>query len=157
VRMNMEGLQGLVDEIGPITVQNEIAWNEGKYNFEEGPVDMNGDKTMAFVRMRKKDPSGDFGRTKRHRQVIEAIVKRGASVGSIPKIDSVLNILGNNMATNMDFADMKKMFSGYRDTRKNMETYMMEGSGTKIDGTYYYIVPQGEIGKVHNMIVDFTK
>lgn len=155
VSMNMDGLEDLVDEVGPITVQNEIAWSGDKYDFEKGPVNMDGDKTMEFVRMRKQDPSGDFGRTKRQRQVIEAIVDRGASVGSIPKIDSVLDILGNNMATNMDFADMKKIFSGYRDTRKNSETYMIEGSGTTIDGVYYYMVSDEEIEKVHDMIVNF--
>lgn len=157
VRMNMNGLSGLVDEIGPITVENETSWEDGDYDFPEGSVDMDGDKTMAFVRMRKKDPSGDFGRTKRHRQVIEAIVERGASVGSVPKIDSMLDILGGNMATNMDFDDMKKMFSGYRDTRKDIDTYMMEGSGTNIDGTYYYEIAEDEINKVHDMIVNFAE
>src|SRR5699024_6985009 len=157
VRINMEGLEALVDEIGPITVKNDIAWNDGKYDFPEGHVDMNGDKTMDFVRMRKQDPSGDYGRTKRQRQVIEAIVKRGASVGSIPKIDSVLEILGSNMSTNMDFADMKKMFSGYRDTRHNIETYMLEGSGTTIDGIYYYQVSDEEVAKAHDMIVNYAE
>lgn len=156
VRLNMEGLEALVDEVGPITVQNDRAWSSDNYDFGEGPVDMNGDKTMEFVRMRKQDPDGDFGRTKRQRQVIEGIVERGASVGSVPKIDSVLDILGNNMATNMDFADMKKIFSGYRDTRKNTETYMMEGSGTTIDGIYYYMVSDEEAAKVHDMIVNFA-
>lgn len=28
VRMNMEGLSELVDELGTITVHNEIAWND---------------------------------------------------------------------------------------------------------------------------------
>jgi len=157
VRINMEGLEALVDEIGPITVNNDIAWNDGKYDFPKGPVDMNGDKTMDFVRMRKQDPSGDFGRTKRQRQVIEAIVKRGASVGSIPKIDSVLEILGSNMSTNMDFADMKKMFSGYRNTRHSIETYMLEGSGTTIDGIYYYQVSDEEVAKAHDMIVNYAE
>src|SRR5699024_11228788 len=81
-------------------------------------------------RMRKQDPDGDFGRTKRQRQVIEAIIKRGASIGSVPKINKMINILGNNMSTNMDFADMKKLFNDYRDTRQNIESYMMEGTGT---------------------------
>lgn len=154
VRMNMDGLMELVDELGSITVNNEIAWNDGKYDFTEGPVEMDGEKTMAFVRMRKKDPSGDFGRTKRQRQVVQGIIEKGASVGSITKIDSMIDIFGNNMATNMDFDDMKKIFGGYKDTRKNYKEYMMEGTGQKIDGIYYLIVPNEEVQKVHQMIVD---
>lgn len=152
VRMNMEGLQELVDELGTITVDNEIEWQDGKYNFTKGPIEMDGQQTMAFVRMRKQDPSGDFGRTKRQRQVIEGIVNRGATVGSVPKINSTIDILGNNMATNMDFDDMKKLLTGYKDTRKNVVSYMMEGTGTKIDGVYYMVVSDEEVQKVHGMI-----
>lgn len=154
VRMNMEGLAELVDELGTITVNNEITWNDGTYDFTEGPVEMDGDKTMAFVRMRKQDNSGDFGRTKRQRQVIEGIVDRGASVGSVSKIGGVLDVLGNNMATNLDFEDMKNLFSNYRNVRNNVDTYMVQGSGTTIDGIYYYMVPDEEVQKVHSMIAD---
>lgn len=152
VRMNMSGLQELVDQIGGITVGNDIAWQDGKYDFGFGPTDMDGDKTMHFVRMRKQDPNGDFGRTKRQRQVIQAIVEKGASAGSLTKISGMIDIMGNNMATNMDFDDMKKLFSGYKNTRKNVLNYQMQGSGTKIDGVYYMIVDEDEIAKVHGMI-----
>lgn len=154
VRMNMSGLQELVDQIGGITVGNDIAWKDDKYDFEFGPTEMDGDKTMHFVRMRKQDPEGDFGRTKRQRQVIQGIVDKGASVGSITKIDGMIDILGNNMATNLDFDDMKKLLSGYKDTRKNFVEYQMQGEGSMIDGVYYFIVPEEEISKVHDMIAD---
>ena len=49
VRINMEGLKELVDELGTITVNNEIEWNDGKYEFTKGPVEMDGDKTLAYV------------------------------------------------------------------------------------------------------------
>lgn len=157
VRMNMQGLQEVVDELGTITVDNEIEWNGNKYNFTIGPTEMDGDKTMRFVRMRKQDPNGDFGRTKRQRQVIQAIVDKGASAGSITKIDSMIDILGNNMSTNMDFDDMKKLLAGYKDTRNNFVSYQVKGSGTYIENTngqdiYYYVVSEEEIEKVHGMI-----
>lgn len=152
VRMNMEGLQELVDELGTITVDNEIEWDDGTYDFDTGPMEMDGDKTMSYVRMRKQDPEGDFGRTKRQRQVIEGIIDRGASVGSVTKINSTIDIMGNNMATNLDFEDMQKLLSGYRDTRKNIDSYQMTGSGTRIDGVYYLIVPEEEVEKVHEMV-----
>jgi len=152
VRMNMSGMKELVNQLGGITVNNEIAWKEGKYDFTEGPTDLNGDKAMAFVRMRKQDPDGDFGRNKRQRKVIQGIVDKGASVGSVNKINGVIDILGDNMATNLDFDDMKKLLSGYKDTRKNFTDYQIEGNGTKINGVYYLIVPDEEIAKVQGMI-----
>ncbi|HLR78980.1 MAG TPA: LCP family protein [Bacillota bacterium] len=156
VSMNMQGLQELVDELGTITVNNEIEWNDGTYDFKKGPIEMDGTQTMHFVRMRKQDPEGDFGRTKRQRKVILGIIDRGATVGSIPKINGTIDILGNNMTTNMDFDDMKTLFNGYGDTRNHFTSYMMEGTGTTIDGTYYMIVPEEEIEKVHRMIAEPT-
>lgn len=152
VRLNMEGLRELVDKLGTISVDNEIAWSDEGYDFDVGPVEMDGDKTMAYVRMRKQDPDGDFGRTERQRKVIQGIIDRGASVGSVTKINDYIDVLGNNMATNMDFDDMKKLFNGYRNTRKNIDSYQMQGSGTNIDGIYYLMVPDEEVQKVHDMI-----
>ncbi len=154
VSMNMSGLKELVDQLGGITVNNEIEWQDGKYSFTKGPTDMDGDKAMSFVRMRKQDPEGDFGRTKRQRKVIEGIIDKGASIASIPKISGTIDILGNNMDTNLDFDDMKKLLSGYSNTRSNMENYQMSGSGTTIDGIYYLIVPDEEIEKVKQMIAE---
>ncbi|SFL43328.1 transcriptional attenuator, LytR family [Gracilibacillus orientalis] len=152
VRINMEGLQELVDEVGTITVDNEIEWNDGKYQFTKGPVDMDGEKTLAYVRMRKKDPAGDFGRTDRQRKVIQAIINEGASVANITKVDEVIDIMGNNMSTSLDFDAMKSLLNGYRNTRKNVTSYRMKGSGTTIGGTYYYIVPDEEVTNVRDMI-----
>lgn len=152
VRMNMEGLEELVNQLGTITVYNDITWSDGTYDFGFGPTEMDGNKTMHFVRMRKQDPDGDFGRTKRQRQVIQGIVNKGASVASVPKINGVIDVLGNNMATNMDFADMKSLLSEYSDTRKKFADYQMKGTGTMIDGIYYLMVPDDEVEKVRGMI-----
>src|SRR5699024_3684082 len=73
VTINMDGLVELVNELGTISVSNDVAWSDNQYDFPEGVVELDGDKTMAYVRMRKKDPMGDFGRTTRHRKVIEGI------------------------------------------------------------------------------------
>ncbi len=154
VSMNMEGFKELVDQLGTITVYNDVAWSDGKYDFGFGPTEMDGDKTMSFVRMRKQDPSGDFGRTKRQRQVVQGIVNRGATVGSVTKINGVIDVLGNNMVTNLDFDDMKSLLAGYRNTVKKFEDYQMKGTGTKIDGIYYLIVEDDEIQKVRGMILE---
>ena len=155
VRINMAGFKQLVDELGTITVHNDIAWSDGSYDFSFGPTEMDGDKTMAFVRMRKQDPDGDFGRTKRQRQVIEGIVNEGASVASVTKLNGLIDVLGNNMGSNLEFDDMKTLLADYRNTRKNFVDYQMKGESQKIDGVYYMIVDEEEVQKVHDMIVNF--
>ncbi len=152
VSINMDGLVELVDELGAITIHNDIAWTDKGYDFPEGKLVMDGDQTKAFVRMRKQDPSGDFGRTQRQRKVIEGIINEGAQVGSVPKFSSMMDILGTNMNTNIDFDDMKTLFGSYRDTRRDISEHMIEGSGQTIDGIYYLIVPDEEIQKAHDIL-----
>lgn len=152
VSINMDGLVELVDELGAITIHNDIAWTDKGYDFPEGKLVMDGDQTKAFVRMRKQDPSGDFGRTQRQRKVIEGIINEGAQVGSVPKFSSMMDILGTNMNTNIDFDDMKTLFGSYRDTRRDISEHMIEGSGQTIDGIYYLIVPDKEIQKAHDIL-----
>src|SRR5699024_9874228 len=65
VNINMDGLVELVDELGTITIHNNTECSDKGYYLQEGKLEMDGDKTKAFVRMRKKDPAGDFGRTQR--------------------------------------------------------------------------------------------
>jgi len=145
IRMNMEGLESVVDTLGGITVDNDYEWSEGEYDFPLGDVQMDGKKTMEFVRMRKQDPEGDAGRTKRQRMVLQGIIDKGAKVESVGNINGLIDILGNNMSTNMDFDDMKDLFKNYRDARKNVEEFSLEGEDTRIDGVYYLLVPDEEI------------
>ncbi|QXE01056.1 LCP family protein [Terribacillus sp. DMT04] len=155
--MNMEGLSDFVDAVGGITVNNQLDWiDEGYYkkgyHYAQGEIQLNGPKAMGYVRMRHLDPNGDFGRNARQRQVIQAVIDKGASIKSVNKVDDILGALGNNVKTNMDFSTMTDLFKNYRNVRQNAENYQMQGAGTKIDGVYYYEIPQNERDKVHDMI-----
>ena len=75
-------------------------------------------------------------------------------MASVNKIDDMIDVLGDNMASNMDFDDMKSLLFNYKDVRKNVTSYMMKGNGTKIDGIYYLLVPDEEVAKVHGMIAE---
>ncbi|MCT2534189.1 LCP family protein [Aquibacillus koreensis] len=152
VRVNMEGLAELVDAVGGITIENDIAFQD----FQIGTLQLTGEEALSYVRMRKQDPRGDFGRTERQRKVIQGIIDQGATIGSVTKINDLLGVLGENVATNMDFDDMKNVMFNYKDTRKNFSTYQLQGSGTYIDGIYYMTVTDEEVEKVHNMIVKKT-
>lgn len=153
VEMNMEGLTEFIDELGGITVQNELDWAANGYHYKKGELNLNGKEALGYVRMRKQDPAGDFGRAARQRQVVEAAIDKGANIASIGKINSFIDILGQNMQTNMDFDDMQNLLLNYKDVRRNTTEYMLQGSGKMIDGIYYYLVPNEELQKVHGMIV----
>src|SRR5699024_11767723 len=54
VSMNMTGFEEFIDELGGITVENDMEWNDGTYSFKEGLIDLDGDKASHFVRDRDR-------------------------------------------------------------------------------------------------------
>ncbi|MBT2757239.1 LytR family transcriptional regulator [Mesobacillus foraminis] len=150
LKMNMEGFQEIVDAVGGITVNNDLEFTEGSFHFAKGNIELNGREALAYVRMRKQDPEGDFGRQKRQRQIIQGIIKKGASVGSLTKFDDIFAALGNNVKTNISFEDMLDIQSNYKGAAGNIEQMRIESAGTTIGGIYYGIVSSEEQQRVQN-------
>ncbi len=157
IRINMQGLEELVNAVGGITVDSPIAWHdEGYYKkgyyFKKGTIHLNGAQALGYVRMRHLDPQGDFGRNKRQRLVINAVVNKAMSFNGVAKYQSILNAISNNVETNLTFDDMKTIALNYRPASQNMKTYEVQGQGKIVDKLWYLVVDQKERQKVHTMI-----
>ncbi|MCP3031504.1 LCP family protein [Halobacillus sp. A1] len=154
-RVNMEGLSQLVDSVGGITVNNTRAFQYDGYQFPEGKVQLSGEEALAFVRMRKEDPQGDAGRNERQRQVIQGVINKGASLNIVNQVGDIMEVLGNNVSTNMEFSDMRRLATNYRGAQKETSTYQMSGSSKTSSGMYLIEMSQEEIEKTHKMITNF--
>ncbi|MBL5766340.1 LytR family transcriptional regulator [Heyndrickxia sporothermodurans] len=152
IKVNMEGFEDIVNAVGGVTVNNTLDFSYGGYHFPKGEVNLDGKKALAFVRMRKEDPRGDFGRNDRQRQVIQGVISKGASVSALTKYNDVFETLGKNVETNLTFDEMMSIQKYYKDARHKIEQFQLKGQGTKIGGIYYYIVPQDEKQKAHNRL-----
>ena len=60
--------------------------------FPEGENALNGEKALAYVRMRHEDPKGDLGRNNRQRQVVEALLDKGMNMSTVKNIPSLLTL-----------------------------------------------------------------
>lgn len=153
-KVNMDGFKEGIDAIGGVTINNDIAFSQDGHQFSEGPIHLNGEQSLAYIRMRKEDPQGDLGRNKRQRLVIEAAMSEVASFSSISKVGSILNILGGNVKTDLTMGRVQSLFSDYRNTRKNIVTLDIKGSGQFIGPYWYYVVSDEEFNRIHNEITD---
>ena len=144
VQINMESFKDIVDAVGGITVNNELDFTYEGHHFPIGRITLNGEEALKYSRMRYEDPNGDFGRQARQRKVIEAVIKQGASLTTLTNYKNIFDTLGNNIQTNLTFNEMKTIQSDYRAAADNIEQISIEGSGTKINGIYYYQVPEAE-------------
>ncbi|SFC11002.1 transcriptional attenuator, LytR family [Alkalibacterium subtropicum] len=153
VSVNMDSMQQMVDAVGGITVTPPLSFTQDEYQFTEGePTHLEGEKALAYIRMRKKDPEGDYGRQFRQRQIIEGAMKSLASVDSIMNYRSILGTLGDSMKTNMSFSEMQDLFTNYRGAAKDIEQYQLAGSGTMMDGVYYEVIPDEEIARIQSQL-----
>lgn len=152
VQVNMESFKDIVDAVGGVTVNNSFAFSAGGFTFNEGQITLNGDEALAFSRMRKQDPRGDFGRQDRQRQIIMAVINKGASFSSLGNFGNIMNAIGTNIQTNLTFDEMYDIQKNYKEARHSLDQSMVKGSGTKIDGIYYYIVPEEERLAISTML-----
>ncbi|MFC5404992.1 LCP family protein [Cohnella soli] len=140
MKTNMEGFVNMIDILGGVDVNSDRAFEFGGEYFEPGPQHLNGTRALAFSRMRKEDPHGDFGRTSRQRQVLSDAIDRVVSVGSVTKLPKLLSQLSQYVRTNLTSGDMVDLALNYRPTVKNVKTLNLQGQGKMIGGIYYYTV-----------------
>ncbi|GAA0468435.1 LCP family protein [Alkalibacillus silvisoli] len=150
--VNMEGLQDGVDALGGVSVNNNMAFTQGGYEFPEGELHLSGSEALEFSRMRSEDPRGDLGRNDRQQMIIDAMVQEVMSFDSFTRIDNVLEAAGDNVETNMQMNEMRQLFMNYRGTRDETVREEISGSGDRIDGIWYYIVSGEERNRIQNVI-----
>jgi LCP family protein required for cell wall assembly len=151
--INFEGFEDIVDAVGGVTVENDFAFSDNGYDFPEGEIEMDGEKALTYVRMRKEDPRGDLGRNERQRQVLEAVANKGQSVTSITRIGDYLDVVEENVRTNMTFEDMKDLRSNYFSARNDIENINFEnGQDRTIDGIYYMEQDPAEVQEISSML-----
>ncbi|SIT73729.1 polyisoprenyl-teichoic acid--peptidoglycan teichoic acid transferase TagU [Edaphobacillus lindanitolerans] len=153
VQVNMESFKEIVDAVGGITVDNDLAFSQGQYTFPEGPVQINGDEALAYVRMRKQDPRGDFGRQDRQKDVIQGVIKKGASLDSLMNYRSIFGAISKNVRTNLTFDEMNDLQKNYRDATRNVNQIIVEkGQGQKMDGIWYYLMNDEELDSISSQL-----
>ncbi|PIC86120.1 transcriptional regulator LytR [Sporosarcina sp. P20a] len=155
VRVNMEGLEDLVDAVDGITIHNNFEFTEGGRTFKEGEVTLNGKEALSYVRMRKNDPEGDVGRNERQRKVIQAVIDKGVNVKSVTRINKLIGILGKNVVTNLDFDEIQELYKNYKNVRRDISTYQITGENKVINDIWYLLVPDEEKTKTTEMIREY--
>ena len=146
--VNMTGFKEIVDAVGGVTVENEIAFEKEGHTFTKGEMDMDGDEALAYVRMRDQDPEGDLGRNARQRKVLDSLIDEAASFSSVTRAQSILDALGNNIRTDLTFDELWEINENYRSARHDSSTIEIDGSNERIDGIWYYLVDDEEQQRV---------
>lgn len=87
----------------------------GSFKLDAGENTLDGDKALCYARSRVT--SNDFERAKRQQQVIQSIKDKALSAGTLTNFDAIngiLDSLGDNVRTNFEAWEMKRLFELYQ-------------------------------------------
>ena len=148
IEVNMESFKDIIDALNGVTVENNLDFTYDGVHFPIGTITLDGEDALKYSRMRYEDPNGDFGRQQRQRQIIEAVISKGASFSSLTRFDDIFDTLGENVSTNLSFKEIMSIQKNYKSAVNNIEDATLQGSGTKIGGVYYYIPNEEHLSEV---------
>ena len=147
VSVNMKGIQQIVDAVGGITLTPSRSFKQDGFSFVEGqPTAMDGEMALAYSRMRKLD--NDYGRQGRQREVVSETLNKITSLNSVLNYQPVLKTMEDNVLTNLTFDELTNIFLNYRGALTNMEQIQVQGSGQRMNGIYYEIIPQEQVNEI---------
>lgn len=125
---NFDGTKKIVDTIGGVDINVENSFTDCEFptagytgylpcqNFTKGVQKMTGERALVYARSRHGDNNegSDFARSKRQSIVIQSVLQKVKSQNlfdNITKLSDILNILGNNVKTNLDVSELKSLFN----------------------------------------------
>ncbi|WP_047982598.1 LCP family protein [Ornithinibacillus contaminans] len=149
IRFNFEAFIEVVDSLGGIRfdVPYEIYEpdshdNKNAIHLLPGYQVLNGEQALALARSRKYD--SDVARGKRQQEIVRTIIKKATSASSVLKLGDLIEAIGNNMKTNLNFEEMKSLTSYGLTKDPTITTINLDGSGGYLsDGLWYFQVDEG--------------
>lgn len=139
IKIDFQGFKGIVDAVGGVTVDVPFDfWERSdvdyykKIEFKQGQQDLNGEEALAYVRMRKQDPNGDYGRAARQRQLLAAVAQKLNSASTVFKIKDLTAVVGKYIKTDIPISDGLALYnklSGFDPS--TIQTFKLEGEDKK--------------------------
>ena len=163
-RTNFSGMTNIVDALGGITVDSDYKFKtlHGNYQIEKGINEMNGDKTLCFVRERYALPNGDFDRGKNQQKVLKAMLDKAMSPKIITNFNNILSAIEGSFETDMSSKEIKSLLNMQLNDMSDWAIYnvQVQGKGYQTSKTYsmwgteiYVMKPYvKQVKKIKNLI-----
>lgn len=171
--VNMGGLEKVIDQVGGVKVKSPLTFtyqpendksdvykfykNQEKYEYASDGKNfktyttMDGYVALSFSRMRYDDPEGDYGRQKRQRLVLKALVKKSASAKTLLNAKFMKSI-SKNAETDLTYNNVTKIALSYMAATKNQKSDHLQGVGDMYNGVSYQMVKASEKQRVTNLL-----
>lgn len=162
IAVDFDGFRDIVDAIGGVDIQikegfweHDIYNNEKKIYFKAGKAHLNGEESLAFVRMRYRDVNKTYSREERQRQFLGAMIDQAISTETLFKVGQITDILGKNVKTDLTAAEIYALQKQYSTiTSSAIHTLNIDGTGLETKEGWFYIPDKESLKSVSQKLRD---
>jgi LCP family protein required for cell wall assembly len=158
--VSFDGFKHVINEVNGVTVdvpfdfwEDTDAHPKKRIHFTEGEMTLNGEEALAYARMRKRDPRGDFGRNERQQQILTAAIDKLASPTTLFKVHDIAEHIGESVETNVSVRKALSFQNTYTKLNStNIEKLMLHGEDQTINGIYYFVPNETNLVEVQTKL-----
>ncbi|GFE71003.1 LCP family protein [Chroococcus sp. FPU101] len=160
VRINVQGIEKLVDALGGVTVYvpRDMKYNDFSQhlyiNLKAGKQRLNGEKAIQFLRFRY-DEYGDIGRVQRQQTLMRAIIEQALKPQTLLRIPDILKVTQAHLDTNLTLEELVAL-AGFAAQTKRSDVQMLmlpgEFNGDGRQGVSYWLP---NLEKIQNLAAQY--
>ncbi|WP_008308493.1 LCP family protein [Leptolyngbya sp. PCC 6406] len=133
VRINVQGVETLVDALGGVTVNvpQDMRYQDDSQrlyiNLKAGEQKLDGDQALQFLRFRY-DAKGDIGRVQRQQMLMRAIIEQSLNPATISRLPKILSVIQSHVDTNLNVEELLALTGFAAQTSgSNVQMLMLPG------------------------------
>jgi LCP family protein required for cell wall assembly len=133
VRVNVQGVEKLVDALGGVTVYvpKDMKYKDDSQhlyiNLKEGRQHLNGEQAMQFLRFRY-DKYGDVGRVQRQQTLMRALMEQALNPTTLGRMPKILSVIQSHIDTNLSVEELVALVGfGVQTKRSDVQMLMVPG------------------------------
>ncbi|MBD2106630.1 MULTISPECIES: LCP family protein [unclassified Nodosilinea] len=134
VRINVQGVEKLIDALGGVTVNvpADMKYQDDSQhlyiNLKAGEQKLNGNQALQFLRFRY-DSQGDIGRIQRQQMFMRALAEQALNPATIARLPKILSVIQENVDTNLSVEELLALVGyGAQINRSNVQMLMLPGN-----------------------------
>lgn len=173
LKVDFQGFEDVIDAIGGVDIYVERSFSDPQYptdddlvqtvTFEEGWQHMDGETALQYARSRhgNNGEGSDFARARRQQNVLLAVkdeVLSASTLLSPGKINKLIDVVRENVKTNLTFWEMTKLAGMAADFDTDSVRHMVLDSSTEsplysttINGSYVLLPKQDDWSEIQSI------
>jgi LCP family protein required for cell wall assembly len=166
VEINFASFQKIVDAVGGVRLCVKRAYDDRQSGLiikKPGCYNFDGNLALSYVRMRKSDPRGDFGRIDRQQQFMRVLMKKVNNIGfllDLPRLFKLSSAISKGLVTDTELSlgvmrGVAQKMAGFK--QSNVDFRVVPSYADSIGGVSYVIERTAEAKALYKALLNDTE